>query len=161
MDQTAPVVAVPGITAIAALLIASFAVDRVVAGLLFVLSFNEGFARSFPDPAAQADPAARASADRRRKLLYFVLAAVIALPLLAWYGKIRILAAVGFVTISPLLDRILTGIILVGGADRIAEVLKWGSSPVPPTSQKPQPIEITGKLILEEPSVRRGAMGAG
>jgi hypothetical protein len=80
-----------------------------------------------------------------------LLAAIIALPVLAFYGDVRILAAVGFATVNPVLDQVLTGFILIGGADRIGEVLKWSGVQARPQAEKssPPPIGITGKLTLE------------
>jgi len=148
-----------GVTAVAALLIASFAIERISAGVLFVLSFIRGWNNRFPDPATVADPAARYHAERKMKIVRFVLAALIGLPLLAWYGKVQILGAVGFAGIDPDLDRLLTGVILVGGADRIAEVLKWAGAEAHGTKGLPaatsgahavsEPLEVTGKLTLE------------
>jgi hypothetical protein len=54
-------------------------------------------------------------------------------------------------TVNPILDQVLTGFILIGGADRIGEVLKWSGVQARPQAEKSssQPIEITGKLTLE------------
>jgi hypothetical protein len=146
-----PPVRLEGVTAIAALLIASFAIDRIVAGVLFVLSFFKAWEKRFPEPALEPDDASRFKADRKQKLARFVISAMMALPVLAWYGQVRILAAVGFEAVNPLLDQILTGCILIGGADRIGEVLKWGSAEGHTAIEKraTQPLEITGKLTLE------------
>lgn len=146
MDET---MRLEGVTAIAAILILAFAIDRIATGLLFVLSFIEGWDKRFPDPVTVADPAERVRAEKRKKLIYFVFAALLGLPLLAWYGKVRILNAVGFVSVSPTLDRFLTGLILIGGADRISELLKWGAEKGGVHAS--HPVEVTGKLVLEEP----------
>ena len=149
-----PPVRLEGITAIAALLIASFAIDRIVAGILFLLSFSGAWNRRFPEPQLVKDDELRYKAEKKLKLMRTVLSALIALPLLAWYGEVRILAAVGFETVNPILDQVLTGFILIGGADRIGEVLKWGGiqgghAGAPEKGAAQQPIEITGKLTLE------------
>jgi hypothetical protein len=148
-----PQVRLEGITAIAALLIASFAIDRIVAGILFLLSFSDGWNKRFPDPVLVKEEDLRYKAEKKLKLLRTILAAIIALPVLAFYGEVRILAAVGFETVNPILDQVLTGFILIGGADRIGEVLKWSGVQARPQAEKTssQPIEITGKLTLESP----------
>jgi TctA family transporter len=127
-----------GISAIALILVGSFAIDRIVTALLFLLSF----VRLAPDRAAD---------ERKYKLMYYCLAGVLGIVVLAYYGQVRVLTALG-IQIEPLIDTLLTGIVLVGGADRIAEFLKApGAAP----KQEAQPIEITGKLILEESAAQK------
>ncbi len=141
-----------GVTAIAMILIASFAIDRIVVGLLFLFGFLPGWKRAFPEPALLADPGARAGAERKRKLIYFVFAGVLAGLFLAGYGQDRILKAAGF-SINPILDTIMTGLILMGGADRMTELLKMvGVQNAEKLEAPARPIEITGRLILEEPA---------
>ena len=138
---------IDGISAIALLLIASFATDRVVTALLFLLAFAKPWRHYFPDPAAQ-DGEERAASERKQKLVYFVFAGIFAVALLAGYGKLRIFAASGFSDVPWWLDVLATGLILMGGADRVAGYLNLGG----PHGDKaaPQPIQITGKLVLEE-----------
>ena len=91
----------------------------------------------------------RANAIKKHKLVYFVLAGMLAIPLLSWYGGIRIFSVLGYPLIDPVLDSIATGLILVGGSDRIAAMIKITG--VSGASQTPsQPIEITGKLFLQD-----------
>jgi hypothetical protein len=135
---------VDGVTAIALILIASFAIERIVTAAMFLLSFLSPSL----EPSLIEAPGARAVAERRYKLAYVTLAGLLAILVLAYYGGVRVFAAMGVPT-DPLLDTLFTGIILVGGADRVAAVLKvTGEAP----SQKPapQPIQITGKLTLED-----------
>ncbi len=149
-----------GVTAIAMMLIASFAIDRVVVGLLFLLSFLPSWQRVFPEPTLLADPAARARAERKRKLIYFVFAGVLAGLFLAGYGQDRILKAAGF-SINPTLDSILTGLILMGGADRMTELLKMiGVQNAEKPAAPARPIEITGRVILEEPAAGKRRLTA-
>jgi hypothetical protein len=133
-----------GVTAIALILIASFAIDRIVTATMFVLSF----AIPWLDPASIESPGARMRAEKLYKLVYVATAAVLAVGVVAHYGGVRILAALGMAP-DPVLDTILTGIVLVGGSDRIAALLKLpgasGGEPAPPP-----PIQITGKLTLED-----------
>jgi hypothetical protein len=141
-----------GVTAIAMILIASFAIDRIAVGLLFLFSFMPKWKRTFPEPSSFAEPGERASAERKRKLIYFVFAGVLAGAFLAGYGQDRILKAAGF-SINPLLDAVVTGLILMGGADRMTELLKMiGVQNAEKAEASPHPIEITGRVILEEPA---------
>ena len=59
---------IDGVSAIAVILIASFAVDRIVKGVTFGLSFVRPWVRWFPDPNAVDEPAERAIAARNQKL---------------------------------------------------------------------------------------------
>lgn len=138
---------IDGVSAIAVVLIASFAVDRIVTAILFLLSYSGAWKRKFPDPALEPEGELRSTAAKNLKLAYFCIAAALAIPLIAGIGKIRILAALGFPT-NQYLDIVVTGLILVGGSDRVAEMLKLGS-PGEPKSE-PKPISITGKLVLED-----------
>jgi hypothetical protein len=133
-----------GVTAIALILIASFAIDRIVTATMFLLSFL------IPplDPGSIEGLGARARAEKLYKLVYVTTAAVLAVGVVAHYGGVRILAALGMAP-DPWLDTILTGIVLVGGSDRIAALLKLpgasdGERAAPP------PIQITGRLTLED-----------
>jgi len=144
-----------GITVIAIVLMASFAIDRIVTGALFLLSFSDRWTRRFPDPDAVSDPAERVRARNRQKLLYFCFAALLALPVLAGYGRVRILAALGFPT-NAVFDVILTGLILVGGSDRVADILKLPGARGGEKAE-PKPITIQGTLVVEERPRTEGA----
>jgi len=155
-----PTVGLDGVTAIAAILIASFAIDRFVEGILFLLSFNRRWSQLLPDPVFPQDDVSRYKMERRRKLVRMILATLVAVPLLAFFGQMRILFAVGFESINPILDQIFTAIILIGGAGQMTELLKWGGGHrVAGDAASSKPVEITGKLILEEKA--SGAMAKG
>src|SRR5215468_2117356 len=138
---------IDGVSAIAVVLIASFAVDRIVTAILFLLAYNKRWDSRFPDPALQPEGELREKAARNRKLAYFCIGAALAIPLIAGFGRIRILAALGFPT-NRYLDIIVTGLILIGGSERVAEMLKLG---VPGEAKgEAKPITISGKLVLED-----------
>ena len=133
-----------GVTAIALILIASFAIDRIVTAALFLLSF----VIPWLDPGSVESPGARARAEKLYKLVYVTIAGVLAVGVVAQYGGVRLLSALGMAS-DPLLDTFLTGIVLVGGSDRIAALLKLPGAPDAERAAPP-PIQITGKLTLEE-----------
>ncbi|HXI99987.1 MAG TPA: hypothetical protein VNH44_02115 [Micropepsaceae bacterium] len=139
---------IDGISAIAIILIASFAIDRIVTGLLFILGFFKPWVRYFPDPAT-LETEAKAAAERKQKLAYFGLSGLLGIVLLSGYGKLRIFSVSGFPDVPAWLDTVITGLILVGGADRVAAFLNVGG---PFGASKPahQPIEISGKITLED-----------
>lgn len=142
-----------GVTLVAVILVGSFAIERITNAALFLLSLLKPVRRIFPDPAPLADPAERAAAEKKKTLLYFAIAGVLGLGVLAGYGNLRVLRAVGVET-NAYFDAILTGLILVGGADRVAELLKLPGSR---GGEKPaeRPIQITGTLVLEEGTGRK------
>lgn len=141
-----------GVNVIAVLVIASFAIDRTVAALLFVLSFFGSGTQAFSDGTFISDPALAAAAARKRKLWYFLLAGLLCAAVLIALPKFGVLAALGFAT-HRALDAFVTGLIVLGGSDRMADLL--GKIPGVPTANvappASKPIEVTGKLILEEP----------
>jgi hypothetical protein len=148
-----------GISVIAFVLVGSFAIDRIVTFLLFVLAFNRKWAARFPKPALVADPAARARAEDAQKVVYFVFAGALAIPLLAGYGQVRVLEALGFQT-NFILDTIVTGLILMGGSDRVAELLKMPGAPGV-HKPEPRPITIQGTLVLQDRNAVLSASGPG
>lgn len=155
---------IDGVSAIAVVLILSFAINRIALGLLFLLSFVKPWARFLPDPVTEANEELRIKAEKKRKLSYFILASILSMGVFAGYGTVRILAVSGFPSINPILDVILTGLILVAGSDRIGELLKTPATAgaVLTTAEAPttRPIEITGTLTLVEPKDQREGVAA-
>src|SRR5260221_2008212 len=66
--------AVSGLTVITLILVLSFAIDRIVAASLFLLSFSAAWNRRFPEPTLMESPGELFDAEKRRKLIYFLLA---------------------------------------------------------------------------------------
>jgi hypothetical protein len=145
-------VRIDGVTAVAAVLIASFAIDRIVRGWLFLLSFWGAWSRFAPAPD---DPLATHAGLKRQRLAYFVFAGALGVVALAWYGRIRLLAALGFPGVDATLDTLVTGLLLVGGAERTGELLKGLGGGGDAAAGAPPPIEITGTLVLND-GARKG-----
>jgi len=93
---------------IAIVLLASFAIERVVAATDFALDFALG----------KAKPEER----RQRKLIRFCVSAVLG-ALVVWLSRIRVLMSLQFVVPLRGVDFFLTWLVLVGGADRIREMI--------------------------------------
>ncbi len=147
---------IDGFSALALVVVVAFAIDRLVRGLLFALSYWPLWARVFSDPALDGGPDS-APAERNRKLIYFALAGSLAVIALAWVGGVRILTALGFTNVNPWLDVLITGLILAGGADRTEHILRSvGASGPTAEAKQSAPIEITGRLMVTEES-RKGA----
>jgi uncharacterized membrane protein YqaE (UPF0057 family) len=151
-----PATRLDGISAIAVLLIAAFAIDRIVTAILFLLGFIPAWNRTFLD-------------DKRAKLIYFAFAAIFSAGVVVALSGMRtvdatgqagsgILYALGFK--QHWIDVVLTMLIIMGGAERISEVLK-NIDASKAVSEKPAPIEITGKLTLDEGSTIGRPAGQG
>lgn len=82
-----------GVTAIALVVIASFAIDRIVSGSLFLLSYSKAWSRRFPEPSSVEDEATRVRVEKTQKLVYFALAGFLGMVVLAGAGNVRILSA--------------------------------------------------------------------
>ena len=140
---------VDGLSAIALVLVVSFAIDRLVRGLFFVLSYSPAWARRFPDPAFN-NGTISPEAERNHRLVYFILAGSLGMIALGWIGQVRILSALGFTNVNRWLDILVTGLILAGGAERTEQVLKSIGASGPSTeATSKEPIEIRGKLTIE------------
>jgi len=134
-----------GVTALVLVLIASFAIDRIVTAVLFLASF----AGVVPDPADNE------RANKVYKLVYFVLAGVLGVVVLAYFGNVRILQAIGLQNANPVVDTIVTGLLLMGGAERLSGFIQTpgGAGTEKP---EPKPIQITGRLTIEDAPGRMG-----
>lgn len=140
---------VGGVNVIILVFIVSFAIDRVVNGVLFALSFIGPWRRRFPEPLAADDPAERAAANRKHKLIYFALAALLAIGVLAYFGNIRLLQGLN-VRVEPVLDIFVTGLILIAGSDFVGRLLDMSGAYGGGRSATDRPIEITGTLTLQD-----------
>ena len=151
-----------GVSVVALIAIVAFAIDRAVAALMFGLSFV-GIAT---DLETIADLDERRRAEKKHKLLYFFFAGILAILVLLAQGDLRILAALGVGLGAPttaalsflnaeLLDTVVTGIALIGGAERIAEIQNMVGKPEEVEKEAPPPIEVTGRLTVEEAVLKK------
>lgn len=149
------------------LLVAAFAIDRIVAGLFFLLSFSSDLR-----PLLTEDPEyPNAHAARVRRLIYAMVAGYLGVVVIAGILNVHLfdMAAPVDLTSTPgsatntfqvihpsrLLDTLLTGMILAAGADRLSDIVKsFGAGAETTTKSEEKPLEITGRLILERPGVK-------
>lgn len=195
-DWTSPT-AVSGLTVITLILVLSFAIDRIVAASLFLLSFSGGWNRRFPEPTLLESPRERFNAEKRQKLIYFFFATILAVGILIFADHVRVLTALGFRSTKPdvgananqsptptaspaqtpspppspspppgslssppedtywpfsVLDFVITGLILVGGADRIEHLFKLPSGGGGGSRDESKPLEIKGKITIDDQS---------
>ena len=149
-----------GVTVIAMILIASFAIERIVTTLFFLLSFSKSWRRRLPDPESVTDIQSRAAATRKRRLAYGLASAVIVILVLVAIENLRVLTSLGLAPIEPqpkpeqnpisrfeILDAFLTGLILMGGADQLARTLSSSAERGPQASQD---LKVTGRLTLDQ-----------
>lgn len=144
---------VGGVNIIILVFIVSFAIDRIVHGVLFALSLIGPWRRRFPEPHTVGEFAERAAAERRQKLVYVVLAAILAIGVLAYFGNIRILQGLN-VLVDPVLDIFVTGLVLIGGSDFVGRLLEMSGAYGGERSAAGRPIEITGTLTLQDNAER-------
>ena len=134
------------------ILVAAFAIDRIVNGLFFLLSFNDDLRPLVTEDAAH--PNERAS--RTRRLIYAMLSGYLGIVIIAGILKVRLFemtaaSALGDARPNALVDTLLTGMILAGGADRLSEILKaYGGASGSEKKSAERPIEITGRLVLDQ-----------
>lgn len=170
------------VSVIVMIVLAAFVIDRIVAAILFLISFNKSWATRFPDPASVESPEPRRTVEKKQKLIYFVLATLFAFVFLLSFKQVGVIKALGFhqadnrvattaattgaePTPTPVAsvepadpnrrsvgDFLLTWLILVGGAENIARLLKSHGEFGGGAQKESQPIEITGKLTLEDRS---------
>ena len=92
------------------------------------------------------DAAAHEQAERSYKLAYFTLACLLALAVY-FYGNLSVFTALGFPP-NRIFDALLTMLVLVGGSDRVAALLKAPDAARLSKPVAPAPIQIAGTVTL-------------
>ncbi len=147
-----------GISLLTMLLIAAFAIERISAGILFLL----GMFKVFADPDSFDDAAKRAIAKKKYTLYHFLVSTLLVILVLLYVGDFRFLDALGLgnrtdLSRMPLLmDHLLLGVVLIGGAEQMSAFLKMVGAPgASARDVGVQPVEVSGKLTLEESSTKK------
>lgn len=150
--------ATDGINLLTILLIAAFAIERVSAGILFLLQLFH----LISDPDLVEDTTQRAHVKRRYTLYHFVVSGILVVFVLLYMGDFRFLDALGLGNRADLsrvplfVDRLLLAVVLVGGAEQMSAFLKMVGAPGGSMREAgAQPVEVSGKLIVEEPSTKK------
>lgn len=143
-----------GISLLTMLLIAAFAIERIGAGILFLL----GIFNVFADPDSFEDATKRALAKKKYVLYHFLVSALLVILVLIYVRDFSFLDALGLGNrtdlsrVPPLLDHLLLGVVLLGGSEQMSAFLKMVGAP---SGSAPdagaQLVEVSGKLTLEEP----------
>ena len=141
-----------GLDMLVVLFVVSFALDRIVTGILFVLSWVQPWARLVPDPRTVKLTEDRVAAERRSQLAYFAIAAVLAILVLGIWGDVRLFKGLNQSIPAPL-DVLVTAVILIGGSEFVGKLLQFGGVGSAEAASS-TPVEITGRLIIEDSSER-------
>ena len=142
-----------GISVLVLILILSFALERVVKAFLFLLSYVPIWCRFAPDPRMIDNVIERIRAEKKQKLIYTLIVAILGGILVNVYPDIRLIQNLVGETTNPYLDMIVTVIVLLAGSDIVGRLLNIsgiGEMDTGAASTRSEPIEITGKLILED-----------
>ncbi|MGA2196931.1 MAG: hypothetical protein ABSH40_16845, partial [Bryobacteraceae bacterium] len=97
-------------------------------------------------------------AARARRLIYALVAGYLGVVVVAGILKVHLfemtqIAAPGVPKPNALMDTLLTGMILAAGADQLSELVKTLGDPGRgKNGAGDKPIEVTGKLVLEQAS---------
>lgn len=151
--EGSPMKPLDGISALTLILIASFAIDRVTTWALLVLSAF-GVA---PDLAETGNTDPRSA--KKYKLLYFAFSALLAISIV-WLADLRLLSALGVESSKwqgSWLDAVVTVIVLLGGADRVAALIGMHSEVRAAAASDGEQVQVTGKLVVEEQPVSKAA----
>src|ERR1051325_2480884 len=140
-----------GVSVIAFVVLLSFAIDRVVAGILFVFSWSSQWRHLVPDPAELEEPQEKAAALRAQKTAYFVLAGLFSVVVLKMVDA-HVFSEWGLK--SGTMDLFLYALVLMGGAERVS-AFSSAMHPAAPAAASEPPLKITGTLMLEEGTIRR------
>lgn len=132
----------------AVLVLVAFGLERVTSGILFLLSFSNRWDGWFGEPAGIEDAHARSERERRKRVVYVALAGSIAVFLVWRTNELWVLRALG--ATDPILDKVLTWLVLVVGSDRIGDLVKDRKDS--PAEKEPKPIQITGSIKFEDES---------
>lgn len=141
---------IDGVTAVALLLMGSLIVDRIASGLIALLSLARFWESSFPDPATISSDQRRARTLAKTKLVvvYYLFAILAAAGLILIFRNVHIWQALGFPQLTDQEDRIITALVMVVGAERLAH---WFQLPGAPGGTQSSPVEVSGSLVLTEP----------
>jgi len=141
-----------GVTLLAVLLIAAFTIERIAAGIIFVLTLLH----ILPDPELSEDATKRALAKKKCTLYHFLVSSLFVIPVLFYSGEFRFLDALGLGSRTDLarfplwLDHALLGVVLIGGSEQMSAFLKMVGSPATGSRGGAQPVEVSGRLTLDE-----------
>jgi len=149
------------VTVVVVILIASFAIERVVTVLVDWLARVGALGAASRSSVSRTG--ATAGASSAEKAVRFLLAGLLSVAVIYGFNGRGIFTRLGFTGENgfPLaLDLVLTWLVLVAGSDRIAELVKKMGGEA--GGKKAEPLEIKGTVILSEEPAKKatGELGA-
>ena len=136
-----------GVSTVALLVLLAFVIERVVSGVLFFM----GSIGALSDPAAAENTAARVRAERIQQWWRFFFAGLLTAGVLVVWDDLGVLRffGQGHAGLPRWIDPAITWVVLLGGADRIAALVKLPGAGAPPVTAPP-PLQVTGTLKLDD-----------
>jgi len=141
------------------IMIISFVIERVVKAILFVLlliGHKVGWLGRLVGGSSEVEAEEH---KMRHKLIYFLIAALLAAGVCWFFDEIRVLKLLIGTTENPWLDFFVTWIVFLGGSDFVGRILAVsgvgdigaGYSPVVDArgATRKEPLEVVGTLKLE------------
>jgi len=142
------------VTMVAGLALTAFAIDRTVTAIVFLLSY----VWKQLDPSSIDGPEHH-EAERTYKLVYVSLASILALTAYHFVFHIgSVFAALDFQP-NATLDAVVTTLVLVGGSERVAALLKVPGGEKAPAP--PPPVQVAGSVMLVSDSANTEHKTAG
>jgi len=142
-------------SALVLILVLSFAADRLAKAVLFLLALVPMWSKRFPDPRLVREQEQKVKAKNRLVLVYTVLVASIAGTAIWIFPELRIIQMLSGPRIPELIDIIVTVIVVMGGSDLVGRIVQISGigegTATSPGSSRNEPIEINGRLVLENP----------
>lgn len=140
-----------GVSTVALIFLFSFAIERVVKGILFCVAYS-----GLMDPERQLDEKPEEKVKRYRQrslaLLSFFLSACAAMFILWIFDLHGILNILGLKQEKHWLDFAVTALVLAAGAERLGDVMKtYGAPKAPPDDP---PLVVTGTLHFDDSSIQ-------
>jgi cell division protein FtsW (lipid II flippase) len=127
------------VNVVAPVLLAAFIIDRLIASLMFVTTYSTISKRD--DDAANEQ-----RSEYRRKFVYFILSAILSVVALRFipYDSLTI----GTIS-DPTIKTLVMWLILVGGADRISDLIGHTAAPAPAKAKTE--IHVSGTMTFDQP----------
>jgi len=146
------------------IMVLSFAADRVARAIMLTLRLIPAWTRRFPDPLnfTKDQELERARARRRLDIAYTLVVGAIATAAIYAFPDLHIIRMLTRADVPAAIDIAVTVIVVMGGSELLAKIVQLsglGDAAMAPTAQaasgsgRSDPIEISGRLIVEQEQV--------
>lgn len=143
------------------ILVLSFAAERLVKGVLFLLGFAPWWRRRFPDPLSFPDSLSRARAHQRMQIVSTIMIALVTGAAVWQFEDLHILRLLVGDGANRWIDMGVSLLVVMGGSEMIGKLVaisglgedlggaRAGMTSTAAGAPGSDPIEITGRLVLE------------